>query len=1274
MKLKWKFINIEKIFNRNIMRNFKKLLELTRYPLSYWNGMKFYKNRDWARAQLFFEKAVSRKPEHPQSNFKLGMCYFKQHKWSLAYQYISNAVSLLPNKEEWKVQLYQSQLKASDTQGVKLTTSASAIEEALIRKRLETEIPTAKLYSRLAELLNKQGKVWQEVESLKYAVELNSKNADLYARLGNSLEKMKRYDEASVSYQTAIHLKGNRADYELFYKFGYCLEKANGLTREVLDAYRKAIEKDELNESKVLGIGSIHERKGLWLDAVNAYLDSFQKFPSNSELCYRVGFAYQRCYDWANAEKYYLLALKLNSSNPNWFYQVGFVREKQGKYLEAAEYYQIAISKKYTSYWYYRLGLCLTNVNKYKEATLAFLKTKRSFNEESIWFDKLTVFPNDKTTKKLYNKLVLDYTDLEVWNELGNIYFSRGDIVNAEKVYYQILLRTNEYDSDLYYKYGLILAKLGNFKRATRFLKSIRQIQKLYGVPDKKFNTDEGFRQSAIYNEYYDVLGVSKKIVLFESFSGVAMSCNPLAIFLEMQKQEKFDDFLFVWVINDFSSVSEEFKKLENVVFVRKDSDLYLRYLCSAKYLVNNATFPPYFTRKKEQRYLNTWHGTPWKTLGKDIKNSFMELKNSQRNFLQSTHLLSPNPHTTWVLIDRYDIKEIYTGKVLEAGYPRIDLTLNTSETRKNELRKLLNIDSSKKVVLYAPTWRGTLGSPEVEADKLISEIKALKDLNINLLFRGHYFVQKNAYEGGVSQYIVPEYINTNELLSIVDILITDYSSIGFDYMATGNPIIYYIDDYEEYERDRGLYFDNSRLPGAMAENITELKDAVFKEINKSDVHPLYKQAQQDFTPYENGNVSARVVNWFINGKEDPNEKIALNDKKSLLIFGGEFLPNGITTSIINLLNNIDYTKYAVSLVIDPNAISREEKRLAQFARVSPYVNIIPRVGRMNRSIEDDWIEAKANQYKFLPANMRPYFEHAYNKEFRRMVGYSKFDALIEFTGYSRFWAYLFGSAKVKNVVKTIYQHNDKYGEWTLRFPHLENTFSIYYMYDHLMSVSKPTMELNIENLWERFNLDINKFDYCDNVQDPELTIKRSKEPLAAEDEKYFNDCKGKIFINLARLSPEKDQAKLIRSFRKVVDDYPDSRLLILGDGPLYNDLNILIKELSLEKNVYLVGIRFNPFPFLKRADCFVLSSNHEGQPMTLFEAMILDKPIISTDIVGSRSALEGRSGHLVPNNENGIYEGLVDFIEGKLSFSHFDYNIYQKSALQMFYSKVFSK
>ncbi|WP_234810837.1 glycosyltransferase, partial [Enterobacter hormaechei] len=110
--------------------------------------------------------------------------------------------------------------------------------------------------------------------------------------------------------------------------------------------------------------------------------------------------------------------------------------------------------------------------------------------------------------------------------------------------------------------------------------------------------------------------------------------------------------------------------------------------------------------------------------------------------------------------------------------------------------------------------------------------------------------------------------------------------------------------------------------------------------------------------------------------------------------------------------------------------------------------------------------------------------------------------------------------------------------------------------------------------------------------------------------------------ITLGRLSVEKDQQKLINAFCRLQKLYPNIELLILGDGPLKIDLQRQIITLGLETSVHLLGRISNPFSLLKRADCFVLSSNHEGLSMVLFEAMILDKPIISTDITGSRSAL----------------------------------------------------
>ena len=110
---------------------------------------------------------------------------------------------------------------------------------------------------------------------------------------------------------------------------------------------------------------------------------------------------------------------------------------------------------------------------------------------------------------------------------------------------------------------------------------------------------------------------------------------------------------------------------------------------------------------------------------------------------------------------------------------------------------------------------------------------------------------------------------------------------------------------------------------------------------------------------------------------------------------------------------------------------------------------------------------------------------------------------------------------------------------------------------------------------------------------------------------------------------------------------------------------------MNFENRVFLLGIRTNPFALIKRADCFVLSSNHEGQPMTLLEAMILKKPVIATDITGSRSVLEGRPGHLVENSEEGLIQGMNDFVEGELTFGSFDYASYQSNALDMFYHKA---
>jgi CDP-glycerol glycerophosphotransferase len=245
------------------------------------------------------------------------------------------------------------------------------------------------------------------------------------------------------------------------------------------------------------------------------------------------------------------------------------------------------------------------------------------------------------------------------------------------------------------------------------------------------------------------------------------------------------------------------------------------------------------------------------------------------------------------------------------------------------------------------------------------------------------------------------------------------------------------------------------------------------------------------------------------------------------------------------------------------------------------------------------------------------------------------------------------------------------YGEWNLRFPYLEENFKLYNSYQKLISVSKQTMELNSQNLLTLFDIEEDKFIFCDNVQNPQESLNKAVEPLEnIEDEKIFKD--SKVFINIARLSPEKGQEKLIRAFQQVAISHPEARLINLGSGPFAEHLNNVIKELDLQNRVFFLGQRFNPYPYLQKADCFILSSNHEGQPMTLFEALILKKPIIATDIVGNRSVLDGRPGLLVENSEEGLVNGMLDFLEGRYIENRvFDYEGYNQNALNMFYKKA---
>ncbi|HAM80041.1 CDP-glycerol glycerophosphotransferase family protein [Ornithinibacillus bavariensis] len=798
------------------------------------------------------------------------------------------------------------------------------------------------------------------------------------------------------------------------------------------------------------------------------------------------------------------------------------------------------------------------------------------------------------------------------------------------------------------------------------------------------------FRLRAIYTKAWETLPVNNNLIFYEAYHGRSITGNPYAIFNYVINESAFNNYHHIWAIREDTVIPQKMKNLTNVTFVLFQSAEYVKYLATAKYLINDTSFPTFFHKRKEQVYANTWHGTPLKTLGMDIKNrGLTDHKNIQRNLLFADYLVSPNQYTTEKLLLSHDIESIYGGKVLEAGYPRVDLMFNANKER---IRNEVGVSLNKKIILYAPTWRGKVGNEENQSLELLKAVEQLNRLisdDYVVLLKSHYFVSKYFAEKDMEHLCVPNWVDSNELLSIVDILITDYSSIFFEYLPTGKPVIFYADDVNEYKEERGLYIQMHELPGPICQTLEE----VIQQIHHiDDVQNTYRSIYDDFVKkfcsHDNGQATKRFVDTVLLQKSMENLYSTSTNKMKILMYGGGFLNNGITSAVVSLLNSMDYEKYDVTLI--DHGTNKSRAKLTNMEKVNNNVHHIFRVGTWNSSLKDIYRHTLflfTGIKKIAPIRM-------YEREYDRLVGLSNFDIGIDFGGYSPFWASVFAFGNFKK--RCIYLHSDMKQEMykvvNNKYPHKRNLraiFSLYNQFDKVLSVSELTHKQNCKSLKPYLNQE-SKMDYVINAIDykqifqlknknnyqfelgEELIPTSNNQLTRSEDSFPFPHHDNVNFITIGRLSPEKDHRKLIDAFSLVATHNQQVRLYIVGDGVLKEELTQQVHSMSLADKVIFTGFLENPYPLLNQCDCFVLSSNYEGQAIVLLEALILGKPVIATDTPGPRSVIGTDYGLIVENSVFGLANGMQEYLSGKrMSSSQFDYQNYHATAMNMFYEKV---
>ena len=358
--------------------------------------------------------------------------------------------------------------------------------------------------------------------------------------------------------------------------------------------------------------------------------------------------------------------------------------------------------------------------------------------------------------------------------------------------------------------------------------------------------------------------------VLFISWKGKQCSDNPLGIAEELRRRG--DTREHIWVVNDWAIPVPD-----GATAVLAGTEDYYEAVARSRYLITNDDMQDWYVKREGQVYVQTWHGTPLKRIGFDV---------AQPQFISGTRyldhlaqdvakwdlLLSPNPFSTPILRRAFR----YEGELAETGYPRNDVLCGADpDLVAARVRAALGIPDGKRVIMYAPTWRDNqyYASGRYRFDFRLDLEQAWRRLGQDhvILVRGHHHMADDTPAGTRPGFVinVTDYPDISELFLATDAVITDYSSVMFDFAPTGRPLLFFTYDLEEYRDDlRGFYFDlEAEAPGPLLATSAEVIEAI---ASLDTVAGQYREAYQRFAakycPLDDGKAASRACDRIFGG------------------------------------------------------------------------------------------------------------------------------------------------------------------------------------------------------------------------------------------------------------------------------------------------------------------------------------------------------------------------------------------------------------------------
>ena len=431
--------------------------------------------------------------------------------------------------------------------------------------------------------------------------------------------------------------------------------------------------------------------------------------------------------------------------------------------------------------------------------------------------------------------------------------------------------------------------------------------------------------------EYVEKLPLQEDAIVLEGRNGRAIDGNIYYILKEVLANAVYENLKIYLVAEDEVSEQTMRRKLKGITpdrdadgdgskalgrvnFLRIHSREYYRVMATAGYIINDASIGNFFIKKEGQRYLNVWHGTPLKNMGRKVLHEPHATGNVQKNFIVADYLLYPSDYMMEHMIEDYMIANLSAAEILMGGYPRNGIFFDEEKRLEvgRELTALHTVSGKSglgsRIYAYMPTWRPSLMGEHLQKrlEELDEEMNEGEIMFVNVHPLAEETVDLTRFK---RLRPFPDDRETYEVLNAADGLLTDYSSVFYDFANTGRPIVLLTDDEEEYFETRGLYEPLDSLPFPKKKTVAEAVHALRDPAEYDDSDFMKK-----YCSYESAGACEKLVREFVlEGKDVHNATSGMehrpmpsNGRDNVLIFGGDLAPGMRTDRLMGFLREQD--------------------------------------------------------------------------------------------------------------------------------------------------------------------------------------------------------------------------------------------------------------------------------------------------------------------------------------------------------------------------------